>query len=295
MRTKYESITIPDFLQKFGTSEQCYQALIDLKWRDGFTCPKCKNNKYCKAVRPYDRQCTRCSYVQSPTANTLFHKVKFPLQSAFLIIYLLATCKKGMTSTELTRKSGVNQKTAWLFRIKVLQAMESTNRHPLEGQVEMMKIMFSKEEFDKNGKRKICKRPAILAMEKKSGGAARIYSVLLLKNTKIEFQKFVKAKVSKDARIKSCHWCITNSDGQNNHQNQRSDNKNGQEFKVMHRVEDRFKSWLSGVHGKVIHLQYYLNEYCYRHNRHRMKGEIFDDLLLRMIKHEPAPYLKLIA
>ena len=207
METKFQSISIPDFLERFGTNDKCYQMLIDLKWQNGFICAKCSNLKYCKAVRPYDRQCTKCRYVQSPTSGTLFHKVKFPLKKAFLIVYLISTNKKGISSTELSRKTGLLQKTAWLFRMKVLQAMESTDRHPLEGHVVLKKIMVTKEEVGKDGKRKTSKKPVILAIEKKSNGAARIYSKVLTRNSKKEFQEFVKTKISKDARIKSCTWC----------------------------------------------------------------------------------------
>ncbi len=37
----------------------------------------------------------------------------------------------------------------------------------------------------------------------------------------------------------------------------------------------------------VTYIQDYLNEYCYRYNRHRMKGEILDDIITRMVRHEP--------
>ncbi|MEM6816097.1 MAG: hypothetical protein AAF600_17200 [Bacteroidota bacterium] len=35
------------------------------------------------------------------------------------------------------------------------------------------------------------------------------------------------------------------------------------------------------------HLQAYLDEYCYRFNRHLMKGKIFDRLMDRMVAHSP--------
>jgi hypothetical protein len=52
----------------------------------------------------YDRQCTRCGYVESPTAGTLIHRLKFPLLKAFYIVYYVSTCKSGVSSTELSRK-----------------------------------------------------------------------------------------------------------------------------------------------------------------------------------------------
>jgi hypothetical protein len=45
-----------------------------------------------------------------PTAGTLFHKVKFPLLKAFYIVYFVATSKKGISSTELSRKLSLRQK-----------------------------------------------------------------------------------------------------------------------------------------------------------------------------------------
>jgi hypothetical protein len=41
---------------------------------------------------------------------TLFHKVKFPLLKAFYIVYFVAASKKGISSTELSRKLGLYQK-----------------------------------------------------------------------------------------------------------------------------------------------------------------------------------------
>ena len=87
METKFQSIPKPEFFEKFGTYKQCIQHLSELKWKDGFRCPKCGGQRSCKAIRPFDKQCTRCRYIISPTADTLFHKVKFPLEKAFLVVY----------------------------------------------------------------------------------------------------------------------------------------------------------------------------------------------------------------
>lgn len=296
MEAKFQSISIPEFRERFDTPEKCIQHLADLKWKDGFKCPKCESHRYCNATRPYDRQCTRCRYIQSPTSGTLFHKVKFPLDKAFLAVYLVSTNKKGISSTELSRKTGLIQKTAWLFRIKILQSMESSNRHPLEGLVEIKRILMKKIMVDKTGNRKLGKKHVILSIEKKSNGAARIYSKLIVQNGKQEFHHFVKKKISCDAKITSCHCYYSSlSNSLDSYQLEFPEAKDLKESSLMKRVSGRLDAWLVGIHGQVQHLQYYLNEYCYRHNRHRMKGEIFDDLLSRMVKHEPRPYWMLIA
>lgn len=42
-----------------------------------------------------------------------------------------------MASTELSRKQGLRQKTCWLFKQKVMKAMESSGKHPLDGKVDV--------------------------------------------------------------------------------------------------------------------------------------------------------------
>ncbi|MCS6956014.1 MAG: IS1595 family transposase, partial [Candidatus Calescibacterium sp.] len=48
--------------------------------------------------------------------------------------------------------------------------------------------------------------------------------------------------------------------------------------------------WLRGIHGHAELVQHYLDEYCYRYNRHLMKEGIFENLMRRMIAHPPRAY-----
>ncbi len=51
------------------------------------------------------------------------------------MLYEITTSKKEANSVWLAERFGVNQKTAWLFRQKVLEAMESSKNNPLTGEV----------------------------------------------------------------------------------------------------------------------------------------------------------------
>lgn len=44
---------------------------------------------------------------ESPTANTLFHKLKFDLHIAFQMVYEIATSQKGICSIALAVRYGV--------------------------------------------------------------------------------------------------------------------------------------------------------------------------------------------
>ena len=72
-----KSLSRKSFREQFGTSEQCLAYLSDVKWGSFYNCKKCKNDKYCLGKSPYNRRCSKCGYDEYPTANTLFHKVKF--------------------------------------------------------------------------------------------------------------------------------------------------------------------------------------------------------------------------
>ncbi len=82
-----------------------------------------------------NRRCSICGYDESPTANTLFHKVKFGIDNAFQMAYDITTSKKGASSIWLAGRYGVKQMTAWLFRRKVQHAMKSSEKNPLENEV----------------------------------------------------------------------------------------------------------------------------------------------------------------
>jgi len=129
-----------------------------LKWQDGFKCEHCGHTSYCKGNRPYDRQCTSCRYIESVTAGTLFHKVKFSILKAFHIVYYVSTNKKGISSTELSRKLGLGQKTCWFFKQKVMNGMKSSGNFPLVGNVEVDETVIGQQETGVVGKKKAKKK-----------------------------------------------------------------------------------------------------------------------------------------
>ncbi|PIF02213.1 MAG: hypothetical protein CR996_01135 [Draconibacterium sp.] len=136
MENKFKSLTIFEFQERFPDEDACFDYLIELKWGNGFICPNCGHTNYCKGKRKYDRQCTSCHRIVSPTSGTLFHQLKFSILKAFYIVYYVSTCKKGISSTELSRKLGLRQKTCWTFKQKVMQAMKSSSRHKIKGKAE---------------------------------------------------------------------------------------------------------------------------------------------------------------
>jgi len=96
MEQRFKSLSLFEFQERFSTTEACLSYLADLKWGDGYRCRKCGHENSCNGIPVGSRQCTSCNYTESPTAGTLFHKVKFDLVKAFYIVYFVSTNKKGM-------------------------------------------------------------------------------------------------------------------------------------------------------------------------------------------------------
>lgn len=171
MEQKFKSLSISEFEARFPDDRSCMEYLAAQKWQDGFVCPKCGHTHYCRGVREFDRQCTRCNHISSPTSRTMFHRLKFPLRKAFWIIYLMSTNKKGISSCELSRKLALRQKTCWAFKQKVAAAMKSSGKHPLTGKVEVDETVVGGSEEGVRGRKNGKKKLVVLAIEKHGKGA----------------------------------------------------------------------------------------------------------------------------
>lgn len=295
MEAKFKSLSIFEFQAQFPDDESCLRYLSSLKWKDGFSCKKCSNDKFCKGIGTYDRQCSKCNYLESPTAGTLFHKVKFPLLKAFWIVYYISTNKKGISSTELSRKLELRQKTCWLFKQKVMNAMKSSGKNPMNGNVEIDEFVLGGQEEGVIGRKNKSKKLVVLAIEKSEKGVKRIYAKEISCSSKKNLGEFIKTTVSKDASIRTDAFSSYRSLEKEmpNLKTEKSEKK-GKNFGRIHRIIMGFKGWLRGTHGHAEHLQSYLNEYCYRFNKHFMKENIFENLIKRMIFSDPLTYKQII-
>lgn len=295
MESKYKSLTIFEFQEKFKSDEDCLEHLSNIKWANGFTCKKCGHGNYCQGNGKYTRQCTSCNYNESPTSDTLFHKVKFSLLKAFYIVYYVSTNKKGISSTELSRKLGLRQKTCWLFKQKVMRAMKSSGKHLMIGKVEVDETVVGGQEETTRGRKNNKKKLVVFAIEKKGRGVSRVYGKVIEKGSSKEFTPFFEQHISKEAEIKTDQW-LGYSPLTKEYKNlkQEPSGKKGNNFPELHRVIMGFKGWLRGMHHHASHLQAYIDEYTYRFNRSFMKENIFDNLLNRMMTSKPCTYKMII-
>ena len=117
------------FSVRFQTNESCLRFLSSIKWKNGFVCAYCGHINYCKGKTQYSRRCTRCKKEASPTAQTLFHRCKIPLTTAFKIVYL--SCKfPDITSSAISRQLNIRQMTCYHFQKKVKECLRNRQEDP---------------------------------------------------------------------------------------------------------------------------------------------------------------------
>lgn len=278
------------FYKRFDSDDSCYSYLSEIKWSgNSYVCKKCGNTHYCKGRSPYSRRCTRCKYGESVTSGTMFDKCKFPLLLAFHIAFKICTKKKGMSSLELSEEYGLRQKTCWEFKWKIQQAMKSSGKHPLTGEVHVDEFYVGGEEeglIGRNTKGK--KKLVIVALEIVKGGVGRAYAQVIDDASATSFRPFSEKYISKDATIVTDEWNGYKPLMRDyNIEQRRSDD--GKAFPQMHIHIMNIKGWLRGIHHHCSkeRMQGYLDEYHFRFNRRVHMDTIFDVLTRRMVSNQP--------
>lgn len=287
----FKGVNILEFSDQFNSNSDCLEFLSIHKWKDGFICMKCSNTTFWKGSKnnPFNRVCKSCRHNHSPTAGTLFHKLKFSIRSAFHILFECSTTTKSMSSSMMAKRYKINPKTAWGFMHKVRSAMESSKKFPLEGDCEADEFYLGSKEESKTGRGSQKKKKAVVIIEKSGNyGIKRAY-VRRIENTSAEqIKPLFQDHVGKSAKVKTDKWTAYGKLKKefNIIQEKSNPNKN---FKLTHRFIQGIKSWIRGIHHQVSdkYYQNYLNEYCYRFNRNKIKEHIFQNLLTRMILVKP--------
>lgn len=282
--TIFEGQNEIEFHARFSDSDSCLAYLAHKKWASGFVCPKCKSTNEDNCKIKYHKRCKECRRLISPTANTLFHKIKFGIEKAFLIVFKMSATTKSVSAEQLSKLIGVNRKTALLFQQKIRIAMKSSENYPMEGIVEVDEAFIGQREEGKIGRGPENKAQIVVAVEKYGElGMKRMYARIIENASTMELKDIFDKHISLNATILTDKWKgytpLTKF-----HNIKQEKSQPGINFKVMHRCIQQLKSWIRGIHHNVDndYLQGYLDEFCYRINRSISKNSIFDNLISRM-------------
>jgi hypothetical protein len=162
---EFKGQNILNFVKILPDDDACKAYLAKIKWQDGFKCMKCVSEKGC-LKQDYKYHCYGCQHVESSTANTLFHNVKFGLQKAFCIVFEMSTSSKSLSSVQVGKRYRIGQTTSWFYMQKVRTAMEISQKYPLSELVHADEFTVGGKEEGKQGRSYDSKKKkAVIAVE----------------------------------------------------------------------------------------------------------------------------------
>ena len=285
-----------EFTEQFKTNEDCKLYLSKIKWEKGYKCKKCGHTGS-QIRKDYSRTCNKCSYTASTTANTLFHKVKFPLRTAFFICFEMATSTKSLSASQMGVRYGITEKTARLFMHKIREAMKSSENNPIDGDVDIDEFVLGGKEKGKVGRSYDSKKKKTICAVQLTqlGKVKRMYALLINDFSSKSLSTIFDKHIDKSAKVRTDEWKGYRPIAKEFNITQIPSN-NGGNFKALHTMIHQIKSWIRTTYSWVsdFNVNRYYDEFCYRINRSQNKSSIFNNLIVRMVTAEKVNQQQLI-
>ena len=313
-----KQMSLIEFQAWFPDAESCIRLLMDRRWPDGFSCPKCgSRNAILLTSRAYTYSCKDCGCQTSATAGTVMHGTKLPLTVWFWAAHLMATHSNGMSARQLMGQLGIGSyKTAWMLAQKLRRSMVDPTRDPLEGVVEVdqTEIPFRANEDPasplKTGKILIVGAVEVIdhatgEPHKPKGYGARYLDTLsgrvrliaIPSNEAVHLHSFIKANISSGATLLTDgHASFPGLEGYRHDPRVVGNMAGHVTLKWIHRVFALLKRWgLGTFHGlRPQHIDAYLNEFAFRYNRRFYRHVSFETILGLAVEHSPTSYWDII-
>jgi ISXO2-like transposase domain/Transposase zinc-ribbon domain len=306
LRRVVKGLSEAEFRERFGTDEACREALFDMRWRDGLTCPACGGRSFGELTARKVFQRNRCKRQVRLTAGTVFQDTELPLTTWSSAIYHLTQGKGGISSIELGRRLGVKQGTAWLMEHKLMRAMAAreATKPRLSGRVEVDDAYLGGERSGgKRGRGAAGKTPIVAAVETTPERKPRRLRLTVVKGfRKKEVEKIAKRDFAPGSNVVSdglsC-WPAVERAGCKHFPMLTGSGKraaNWAPFRWVNTTLGNIKTALVGTYHHVSpkHAPSYLASFAYRFNRRRQLDSIIERLAWAAVHTAPQPY-RLIA
>src|SRR3989338_3489021 len=129
--------TLKEFEKRFVAEESCRTYLEQLRWPDGFRCPRCGSAKAWRMARSL-WVCQSCRRQTSVIAGTIFQGTGKDLCTWFHAVWWVCSQKNGVSALGLKRVLGLGSyETAWTWLHKLRRAMVRPGREQLSGEGEV--------------------------------------------------------------------------------------------------------------------------------------------------------------
>jgi len=297
--------TVLELEDRFSTEEACREYLAQLRWPDGFVCPRCGHHGGWPATRGRII-CAACRHQASVTAGTIFQDTHKPLRMWFRAAWHVTSQKNGASAASLQAVLGLGSySTAWTWLHKLRRAMVRPGRDRLHGRVEVDETQVGGKDSEARGRRLGRKSLVVIAAEENGDGIGRIRLARIRNATRVSLHGFIREAIEPGSAV--------HTDGLPAYGGLEAIGY-GHEATVLlgkdkdaacrflprvHRVASLLKRWLLGTHQGAVqpeHLDYYLDEFTFRFNRRTSKsrGKLFHRLLQQAVQIDAVPYDQIV-
>ena len=290
-----------DLTTYFSTEKICEEHLATIRWNGKLVCPykECQHDNIYK-LKDGKYKCGKCRRKYSVRVGTIFQDSKIPLRKWFASIYLITSHKKSISSIQLGKDIGVQQKTAWflLHRVRQTFGITTDEDNKLSGTIEADETFMGGAEGNKHKHkrtentqgRSVATKSAVAGVIERGG---ELRAQVIPDTSGYHLRPFVVKNVAFGSKLMTDEWTgykglkqlfdhkhIDHSIGEYTNGNVHCNSMEG--------FWSLLKRGINGIYHAVSvkHLQAYIDEYQFRYNtRNYSECFRFDSMLNNIGSH----------
>jgi transposase-like protein len=123
--------TLTQAIRHYSDPQTCINAVAMMRWEDGSpVCPRCnaaqgtRNHYWLKTQKRW--KCYSCRKQFSVKVGTIFEDSPLGLDIWLTALWMLCNCRNGVSSYEIARATGIDQKNAWFVLQRLRFVMRDT-------------------------------------------------------------------------------------------------------------------------------------------------------------------------
>jgi len=286
--------TATEFEARFATEADCRAYWIAARWGGKPACARCSSKRVWSERDGFLFECADCGHQTSLTSGTLLEKTRKPLKMWFRAVFEISTRRTGISAKDLQRIMGFGSyKTAWSWLHKLRAAMVHSDSEPLGPFVQIDEALVG-------GKGGPYKELVLVAAE--ANGRVRLAHVE--NNDEGTQKRFADGQITADAHVVTDGLASYNENSLENRPHDmvvqtKAERRERDALQGCHWTISLLKRWLIGTHAGAVrdkHLQAYLDEFTFRHNRRKTNGvgRIAARVIEQLVVREPLPMRTLI-
>jgi Zn ribbon nucleic-acid-binding protein len=262
--------TATEFEARFATEDDCRAYWIEARWGGVPACAKCWSTRVWAIRNATWFECAACGHQTSLTSGTLLDRTRKPLKVWFRAVFEISTRRTGISAKDLQRIMGFGSyETAWTWLHKLRAAMVRSDSEPLGPFVQIDEALVG-------GKGGPNKELVLVAAE--ANGRVRLAHAD--NNDAGTLKTFADGQIAKDANVVTDGHAgySAKSLGERPHSavvQTKAEKRENDAVQGCHWTISLLKRWLLGTHAGAVapkHLQAYLDEFAFRHNRRKTDG-----------------------